>query len=139
MERPFLELDEERNALTNLPSQLDSESQRLQDDVDQVVRRFAEGDDREYVRRWKQLLSWSYNRTQGDPVKKKKLKKRLLESRGSKCEDCKRDLKAPELQMHRVDPTYANDRRTNMGYFDTNVLLLCVICHRQREGHGLDS
>lgn len=70
------------NQQTRSQSQLDPDSQRLQDEVDQLVRRLAKGDDREYVGRWKQILSWAYNRTQGDPIKKKKLKIRIARREG---------------------------------------------------------
>ncbi len=133
-------MDEEgtqMNQQTRSQSQLDPDSQRLQDEVDQLVRRSAKGDDREYVGRWKQILSWAYNRTQGDPIKKKKLKIRLLEERGTRCEDCGREREPPELQMHRLDSTLALDRSRNFGYIEENVKLLCVVCHRRREGLGV--
>ena len=53
---------------------LDPESLRFQQEVDALVRRWANGDDYEYWRRWKQLGSWSMNKTQGDVVKKSALK-----------------------------------------------------------------
>ena len=51
-------------------SQLDPQSLRFQQEVDALVRRWAADDEREYWRRWKQLGSWSINKTQGDVVKK---------------------------------------------------------------------
>jgi 5-methylcytosine-specific restriction endonuclease McrA len=120
------------------PIQLDADSQRLQDEIDQLVRGLAKEDDREYVRRWRQIHSWAYNRTQGDIKKKKTLKKRLLKERGNRCEDCGRAREAPELQMHRLDSTLAYDRSRNLGYVEENVVLLCVVCHRRREGLDVD-
>ena len=49
-------------------SQLDPQSLRFQQEVDALVRRWAADDEREYWRRWKQLGSWSINKTQGDVV-----------------------------------------------------------------------
>lgn len=113
-------------------SQLDPESFQLQTRIDRAIRDIAV-DDKDYVRRWRQVLSWAYNRTQGDPDKKKKLKKRLMIERGSKCEACGRPRELPELQMHRIDQSLANDRSQNFGYVAENVRLLCVICHREEE------
>jgi hypothetical protein len=122
--------------VTNI--QLDPESQAFQDEIDVLVRKYAKGDDGEYWRRWKQLHGWAYNKT-NDPKKKKRLKQRLLRERGTKCQgECHRELGPTELQMHRVDKSYANDAARDFGYFDSNVQLLCIICHRREEGLDLD-
>ena len=122
----------EESAEAGQASQLDPDSLQLQTTIDRAVRDIAV-DDRDYVRRWRQVLSWAYNRTQGDPNKKKKLKQQLVLERGSQCEACGRELERPELQMHRVNQSFADDRIHNFGYTADNVRLLCVICHRQEE------
>jgi hypothetical protein len=112
---------------------LDEESVRFQAEVDAVVRKWAGDDEREYWRRWKQLGSWSINRTQGDAVKKARLKKRLMELSGGRCADCDRPSPAAALQMHRLDQALAHDPACNFGYFEENVVLLCADCHDRRE------
>lgn len=122
----------EGSAKADQPSQLDPDSLQLQTTIDRAIRDIAV-DDMDYVRRWRQVLSWAYNRTQGDPSKKKKLKQQLVLERGNKCETCGREHELPELQMHRVNQSLANDRFNNFGYIAGNVRLLCVVCHRQEE------
>ncbi len=112
---------------------LDGESRRFQEEVDALVRQWAKGDDREYWRRWKQLGSWSINKTQGDVVKKAALKKQLMKKTSGRCEDCDRRFEQASLQMHRIDQSFAHDRSTNFGYFDSNVVLVCAACHERRE------
>jgi 5-methylcytosine-specific restriction endonuclease McrA len=113
--------------------ELDPESRRFQQEVDELVRRWARGDDKEYWRRWKQLGSWSINRTQGDVVKKAALKKILVAKTGGKCTDCGNVFEPAALQMHRLDPSLAHDRTLNFGYVESNVVLLCAGCHEGRE------
>ena len=112
---------------------LDEQSKRFQKEVDDLVRRWATGDEGEYLRRWKQLGNWSMNRTQGDVVKKAALKDRLMEQTGGRCTDCQQPFPAAMLQMHRCDPRYHLDRTVNFGYFPENVVLLCAHCHEVRE------
>ena len=112
---------------------LDDESKRFQDEVEDLVRRWAGDDERQYWRRWKQLGSWSIGRTEGDAVKKDALKKRLMSRTGGRCQDCGRAFPPAELQMHRLDKAYAHERAQNFGYFDENVVLLCASCHHARE------
>jgi 5-methylcytosine-specific restriction endonuclease McrA len=112
---------------------LDPESLRFQQEVDDLVRQWARGDEREYWRRWKQLGGWSINKTQGDVVKKAALKKRLMEETGGQCKDCRKTFEAAALQMHRLDVGVAHDRARNFGYTEANVVLLCAGCHERRE------
>jgi hypothetical protein len=114
-------------------SSLDPDSLRFQHEVDELVRRWAAGDEREYWRRWKQLGSWSINRTQGDVVKKSALKKKLMEKTGARCEDCGNPFEAAALQMHRLDVGLAHDPQHNFGYIEENVRLLCAVCHERWE------
>jgi hypothetical protein len=114
-------------------NRLDADSQQFQAEVDAVVHRWAGGDDREYWRRWKQLGSWSINKTQGDAVKKEALKRRLMTKTGGRCEDCGTVHPAAALQMHRKDQSLASDRSTNFGYVEENIDLLCAHCHALRE------
>jgi 5-methylcytosine-specific restriction endonuclease McrA len=113
--------------------ELDPESRRFQQEVDELVRRWAGGDEHEYWRRWKQLGSWSINRTQGDVVKKAALKKTLMAKTGGKCMGCGNVFEPAGLQMHRLDPSLARDRALNFGYVESNVELLCAGCHERRE------
>jgi hypothetical protein len=113
--------------------ELDADSRRFQEEVDALVRRWANGDEQEYWRRWKQLGSWSINRTQGDVVKKAALKKRLMAKTGGRCEACRRELPAAALQMHRRDQSLAHVKNRNFGYFEENMELLCAGCHELRE------
>ena len=113
--------------------ELDPESRRFQHEVDAVVRRLAHGDEYEYWRRWKQLGSWSINRTQGDVIKKAALKRKLLERSGGCCERCRRQFESAALQMHRKDVSLAHRRDENFGYVEANVLLLCAGCHERVE------
>lgn len=108
-------------------------SRRFRDEVDAIVARYADGDPQKYARRWKQLSTWGMDRAQGDPVKKSRLKKRLLARSGGRCEDCGREFTATELQMHRLDTTHAFDKSKDLGYFDDNIALLCASCHGKRE------
>jgi hypothetical protein len=78
---------------------LDEESKRFQAEVDALVRKWAGTDDREYLRRWRQLGSWSINRTQGDVWKKDALKKLLMEQTGGTCVDCGKPFPRAALQM----------------------------------------
>ena len=112
---------------------LDADSRRFQSEVDALVRKWAKGDEREYWRRWKQLGSWSINRTQGDVVKKAALKKKLLSRTGGRCQDCRQVFDRAALRMHRVDASFADDRSRNFGYFPENVVLVCAGCHEARE------
>jgi hypothetical protein len=112
---------------------LDPESRRFQAEVDDLVRRWAGFDQREYWRRWKQLGSWSISRTQGDVVKKSALKKRLMEKAAGRCQDCEQRFVAAALQMHRLDRSLAHDRERNFGYVEENVALVCAACHETRE------
>jgi len=112
---------------------LDDDSRRFQGEVDALVRRWAGDDDGEYLLRWKQLGSWSINRTQGDVVKKAALKKQLMNDTGGRCADCGNLFDAAALQMHRLDQSFAFDRERNFGYFRENVVLLCSPCHERRE------
>lgn len=104
----------------------------LKDQIDRLVRDRSR-DEREYIRYWKQIRQWAYNKT-NDSAKKKRLKEQLLRERGTRCEDCGRESVGPELHMHRLDPSLADDRTSNFGYVEHNVALLCVVCHRKREG-----
>jgi hypothetical protein len=113
--------------------QLDLESLRFQEEVDALVRRWAAGDEREYWRRWKQLGSWSINKTQGDVVKKAALKKKLMGMSGGRCHDCGNAFEAAALQMHRLDQRLARERSRNFGYVEANVVLVCANCHDERE------
>jgi hypothetical protein len=113
--------------------ELDPESRRFQEEVDALVRRWAGDDEREYWRRWKQLGSWSINRTQGDVVKKAALKKTLMARTGGRCMDCDNAFEPAALQMHRVDVSLAHDRMLNFGYVESNVVLVCAVCHERRE------
>jgi hypothetical protein len=106
---------------------------QFRDDVDAIVRKFAGDDPREYARRWKQLSTWGMDRSQGDPVKKGRLKKRPLARSGGRCEDCGHEFTATELQMHRFDTSHAFDKSNDFGYFDHNIALLCASCHDRRE------
>lgn len=115
------------------PSQLDPDSQRFQDEVDSVVRRWAGEDDIEYRRRWRQLGSWSTNRTQGDPIKKEKLRKKLFAEKRGRCEVCNNPFELGALTMHRVDTGFNLDKRKNFGYFAENIQLVCNICHQAEE------
>ena len=115
------------------PSQLDPESQRFQDEIDAVVRRWADGDDTEYRRRWRQLGNWSINRTQGDPIKKDRLKKQLFEEKEGLCEVCGDRFERGALTMHRVDTSWNLDKSKNFGYLRENVQLVCNICHQAEE------
>lgn len=112
---------------------LDDRSREFRDEVDAVVRRYAGDDLQEYARRWKQLQTWGMDRSQGDPVYKSRLKKRLLVRSGGRCEDCGREFTPTELQMHRLDTTHAFDKAKHFGYFDENIALLCASCHDKRE------
>jgi hypothetical protein len=112
--------------------ELDPESRRFQEEVDAVVRRWAHDDEYEYWRRWKQLGSWSINRTQGDVVKKAALKKKLLGRSSGCCEECGKAFEPAALQMHRKDGL-AHLRDQNFGYTEENVLLLCAGCHERVE------
>lgn len=112
---------------------LDETSRQFREDVDAIVSRYAEGDPHEYARRWKQLSTWGMDRSQGDPVYKSRLKKRLLVRAGNRCEDCGREFTPTELQMHRLDTTHAFDKAKHFGYFDDNIALLCASCHDKRE------
>lgn len=112
---------------------LDDKSRRFQAEVEELVRRWAAGDEKEYWRRWKQLGSWSISRTQGDVIKKSALKRRLMEKTGGRCVDCGQPFAAPALQMHRLDQSIAHDRSRNFGYFEANVVLTCATCHELRE------
>jgi hypothetical protein len=114
-------------------SGLDSDSRRFQAEVDALVREWAAGDDYMYWRRWKQLGSWSINRTQGDVIKKDALKRKLMQTTGGRCQDCRRELPRASLQMHRLDTTYAHDASRNFGYIEENVVLVCGGCHEERE------
>lgn len=114
-------------------SHLDPESKRLQDQVDQLVRTYSGEDVREYWRRWKQIGSWAYNRTEGDAVKKAKLKKRLYEENEGKCQRCGDSFDPGALTMHRVDTSLNWDRSKGFGYTHDNVRLLCNICHQAVE------
>jgi hypothetical protein len=113
--------------------ELDPNSRLFQEEVDAVVRRWANGDEYEYWRRWRQLGSWSINRTQGDVVKKAALKKKLLKRSGGCCEKCRRAFEPAALQMHRRDVRLAHRRDQNFGYTEENVLLLCAGCHERAE------
>lgn len=110
---------------------LDPDSQQFREEVDGVVRRWA-GDEREYWRRWKQLGTWSMDKTQGDVVKKSALKELLMKRSGGRCEDCEKEYPREALQMHRLDRELAHDRARNFGYVDGNVVLLCATCHSRR-------
>ena len=112
---------------------VDPDSQRFQAEIDAVVRRWTEGDDREYLRRWKQLGNWSLNKTQGDVVKKAALKKALFARSKGRCEDCDGEFAPAALHMHRLDTSHSQDRSRNFGYFDGNIALLCAGCHERRE------
>ena len=111
---------------------LDPESKAFRDEIDRVVRKWAVEDEREYWRRWKQLGTWSMDKTQGDVVTKSALKKRLNERTGGECEDCGREIPREALQMHRLDPALAHDKSRDFGYVDDNVVLLCASCHARR-------
>lgn len=113
--------------------ELDEKSKRFQAEVDALVRRWAGEDEREYWRRWKQLGSWSINRTQGDVVKKSALKKQLMAKTSGRCQACGQAFPAAALQMHRRDQLHAYDKARNFGYFEENVELLCAACHELRE------
>lgn len=115
------------------PSQLDQESQQFQDEIDAVVRRWAVGDDREYRRRWRQLGNWSMNRTQGDPIKKERLKRQLFEETGGLCEVCGNTFERGALTMHRIDTSLNLDKSKNFGYVRENIQLVCNICHQAEE------
>jgi len=78
---------------------LDPESKRLQDQVDQLVREYSGDDAREYWRRWRQIGSWAYNRTEGDAVKKTRLKKRLYEENEGRCQRCGSSFEPGALTM----------------------------------------
>ena len=112
---------------------LSEEDLRFRDAVEELVRSWAGGDDREYVRLWKRLGSWSMGRTEGDVIKKAALKKRLFEATGGSCQDCGRGFAAEELQMHRLDTSLRFDRASNFGYVESNIALVCAVCHRKRE------
>ena len=112
---------------------LDDESKRFQAEVDALVRKWSGDDDTEYLRRWRQLGSWSINRTQGDVWKKDALKKLLMERTGGTCADCGQQFPKAALQMHRQDPSFISDRSRNFGYFEGNVILLCAHCHAAQE------
>jgi hypothetical protein len=112
---------------------LDPESRRFRDEVDALVRRWANGDEYEYWRRWRQLGNWSIDRTQGDVVKKAALKKKLLQRSGGCCEECGRTFEPAALQMHRQDVSLAHRRDQNFGYTEANVVLLCAGCHDRAE------
>lgn len=113
--------------------QLDDRSRAFRGEVDAIVVKYADGDPQESARRWKQLQTWGMDRSQGDPVYKARLKKRLLVRSGGRCEDCGREFTATELQMHRVDTTHAFDKAKHFGYFEENIALLCASCHDKRE------
>jgi hypothetical protein len=113
--------------------ELDPESRRFQQEVDDLVKRWANGDEYEYWRRWRQLGSWSISRTQGDVVKKAALKKRLLERSDGCCEECGREFDPAALQLHRDDVSLAHRRDQNYGYTEANVRLLCAGCHERVE------
>jgi hypothetical protein len=116
------------------PSYKLSESDKaFQAEVDALVRRWAGDDPKEYWRRWKQLGSWSINKTQGDAVKKAALKAKLMADTGGRCMDCSKQYSAPMLQMHRLNQDHAHDRSKNFGYFLENVALVCADCHELRE------
>jgi hypothetical protein len=118
---------------TGAMNRLDAESTRFRNEIEEIVRRYAGDDGAEYARRWKQLSTWGMDRSQGDPVKKAALKKRLIKRSGGRCEDCSREFPATELQMHRLDKRYAFDKTQAFGYFDQNIALLCATCHDRRE------
>jgi hypothetical protein len=122
-----------RNQPYKSPSQLDPDSQRFQDEIDAIVRRWADGNDIEYRRRWRQLGNWSLNRTQGDPIKKERLKKQLFEEKQGRCEVCGDAFERGALTMHRVDTRFNLDKTNNFGYFAANVQLICNICHQEEE------
>jgi hypothetical protein len=113
--------------------QLDDRSRAFRDEVDAIVTKYADGDPQQYARRWKQLQTWGMDRSQGDPVYKARLKKRLLARAGGHCEDCLREFTPTELQMHRLDTAHAFDKAKHFGYFDDNIALLCASCHDNRE------
>jgi hypothetical protein len=111
---------------------LDPESKRFRNEVDAVVRSWAGDDEREYWRRWKQLGTWSMDKTQGDVVKKAALKTRLMEKTGGRCEDCGGEFPREALQLHRLDVGLSHDRSQNFGYIESNIALLCASCHAGR-------
>jgi 5-methylcytosine-specific restriction endonuclease McrA len=114
---------------------LDEASKAFQDEIEAIVRKWANGEDTEYVRRWRQLYSWGMSRSQGDVIKKSALKKKLMRQTNGKCMDCGLEFGVESLQMHRIDQRFALDRSKNMGYFDENVALVCAPCHAKRESY----
>lgn len=107
------------------------EDKQFRDAVDAIVKEWANGDEQEYARRWRQLSGWARN--QSNPARKKRLKKRLLKRSGGNCEGCDRKLEPAALQMHRKDESYAFDKSHRFGYFEENIELLCISCHQERE------
>jgi len=115
---------------------LDPDSRRFQAEVEALVNRWASGSEFERWRRWKQLGTWSMDRTQGDVVKKSTLKKQLMQASGGHCVDCGRGFPTAALQMHRLDRRHAHVKARNFGYFAENVALVCAGCHQAREARG---
>jgi hypothetical protein len=111
---------------------MDDRDRHFKAEVDAVVRRWAAGDEYEYWRLWKKLGNASMDRTQGDATKKAALKTKLMAKTSGHCEDCRRQFSKAELQMHRVDASFAHQARGNFGYFEGNVALLCAACHSRR-------
>lgn len=111
----------------------DDKGLRFREEVDAMVRRLAEGDDHEYIRRWKQLATWGQAVARGNPARKAGLKKKLTRESHGRCKDCNEEFKATELEMHRRDTSYAFDRTMWNGYFADNIDLLCASCHDKRE------
>lgn len=71
------------------------------------------------------------NRTPNAP----KTRERLISRRGTNCQQCSIDLGGNTrlLHMHHINSVSGDDR-------DSNLLLLCALCHAQQPGHqGMES
>jgi 5-methylcytosine-specific restriction endonuclease McrA len=75
----------------------------------------------------------AYNRTEGDPVKKSRLKKKLYEENEGRCQRCGSSFEPGALTMHRVDTSFNWDKSKGFGYSHGNVRLFCNICHQTVE------
>jgi hypothetical protein len=105
---------------------------RFQAEVDALVRRWANGDEREHWRRWRQLGNFRSTELRATSSRRRHSRSGSWEYRG-RCADCGNTFEEAALQMHRLDQSHAHDRTLNFGYTEVNVVLLCAGCHERRE------
>jgi len=99
------------------------------DRIEAIIREVAGESDEEFLRRMKQAARYTADRANGDLTWARDAKYTRAETIGWICEKCREERLPAELEAHRKDTRWNDDRSKRCGYRPDLIQNLCRPCH----------